>query len=71
MSKPISAYMGLFEEKLKKLKTKIKDELNKDKKDRNKAALKGMLREAKSLQATVHEVTTEHKAHCPHCGEEI
>lgn len=67
-----TAFIPVFEEKLKTLKRHLKDELSLAKSDRRKDVMKSLLREAKSLQKLVNQCTSEEELFCcPHCGGEI
>jgi len=63
----ITAYAGVFEQRLNLLKRDLKKEMEKAKGDRQKERLKKLLKEAKDLRNTIREI----KPKCPHCGEEI
>lgn len=67
-----TAFIPVFEEKLKTLKGHLKDELSLAKSDRRKDVMKSFIKEAKSLQKLINECTPK-KQHicCPHCGVEI
>lgn len=67
--KPITAFHGVFEEKLKRMKDSLKEELKKAKTDRRKDWLKKELKEAKGLRDLLRE-QAEHK-NCPHCGGKL
>lgn len=56
MKQPITAFIGLFEEKLKRLKHDLKDELKLAKSDRRKEVMKRLVTEAKGLQKTIKSV---------------
>ena len=68
MSK-IDAYVPVFAEKLNKIKTVIKSELSKPKKDRSTKQLRKLLVEAKKLQKIVGDDKLNTKESCPHCGK--
>lgn len=67
MSKKISAFAGVFEQRLNLLKRDLKKELSKAKGDRQKERLNKLIKEAKDLRNTIREI----KPKCPHCGGEI
>lgn len=67
MSKKISAFAGVFEQRLNLLKRDLKKELSKAKGDRQKERLSKLIKEAKDLRNTIREI----KPKCPHCGGEI
>lgn len=67
-----TAFIPVFEEKLKTLKRHLKDELSLAKSDRRKDVMKSLVREAKSLQKLVNQCKPKEDLFCcPHCGEEI
>ena len=51
----ITAYIGVFEEKLKRLKSDLKKELERAKSDRRKDVMKRLVQDAKGLQKTIKE----------------
>ena len=63
----ITAFSGVFEQRLNQLKKDLKKELEKAKTDRQKQRLKILLKEAKELRDLVKEL----KPKCPHCGGEL
>jgi chemotaxis protein histidine kinase CheA len=66
-----TGFLEIFEQKLKKLIKNIETELTKPKKERNKASLKNMVREAKSLKDLVKECRKQKGIGCcPNCGHE-
>ena len=67
MAKKISAFAGVFEQRLNVLKRDLQKELGKAKSDRQKERLKKLIKEAKELRNTIREI----KPKCPHCGGEI
>ena len=67
MSNTITAFAGVFEQRLNLLKRDLKRELEKAKGDRQKDKLKKLMKEAKELRDLVRQL----KPKCPHCGGEI
>ena len=67
MGKKITAFAGVFEQRLNLLKNDLKKEMSKAKDERQKERLKKLLKEAKSLRDTIKEI----KPKCPHCGGEL
>ena len=63
----ITAFSGVFEQRLNVLKRDLKRELEKAKSDRQKDKLKKLMKEAKELRTVVSDL----KPKCPHCGGEI
>lgn len=63
----ISAFAGVFEQRLERIKKDLKKEIEKSKGDRQKDRLKKLVREAKDLRNTIREI----KPKCPHCGKDI
>ena len=66
--RPITAFVGVFEEKLERLKRSIKQELERPVSERRKDWLKAELKEAKSLRDMLKEVDSKK---CPHCGGKL
>ena len=67
MSKQITAFAGVFEQRLNLLKRDLKKEMEKAKNDRQKDRIKKILKEAKELRNLVREL----KPKCPHCGGQL
>lgn len=64
MNGKITAFAGVFEQRLNLLKRDLKKELEKSKTDRQKERIKKLITEAKELRNLVREL----KPKCPHCG---
>lgn len=64
----ITAFLGIFEGRLNKIKKKIEKLLKEDKKDRDKKYLKDLLKEAKELKKIVKR---KPKHFCPCCGYDL
>jgi len=72
MGQVITAFYGVFEEKLKKMKNEIRLELNRAKSIRRKDWLKKQLKEAKSMRDHLKTMKKDMRTEvCPHCGESI
>lgn len=67
--KRITAFVGVFEENLQKMKKSIKTELERPSSERRKGWLKNQLKEAKELRNLLKEMS-DNKT-CPHCGGKI
>ena len=67
--KRITAFVGVFEENLQKMKKSIKTELERPSSERRKGWLKNQLKEAKELRNLLKEMS-DNKT-CPHCGCKI
>ena len=67
----ITTYLGVFDDKLKHIIKRIKRELEKSKKDRDRETLKTYLREARDLKKSLKKLKKEAATTCPHCGKEL
>jgi len=67
MTKKITAFVGVFEQRLNLLKKDLKNELSKAKSERSKERIKKMLTECKDMRNLIKEL----KPKCPHCGGDI
>lgn len=67
--RPITAFQGVFEQKLQRMKESLKEEYKKAKTDRRKDWLKREIKEAKGLRNLLREMTDEKL--CPHCGGKL
>jgi tRNA(Ile2) C34 agmatinyltransferase TiaS len=65
--KTITAFAGVFEQRLDLTKKSLKQELEKAKGERRRDLIKKMIGEIKDLQQTLREI----KPRCPHCGGEL
>lgn len=67
MSKKITAFAGVFEQRLNLLKRDLKKEMEKVKSERSKERIRKMVTECKEMRNLVREL----KPKCPHCGGEL
>ena len=67
MGRKITAFAGVFEQRLNLLKKDLKQELEKSKSDRQKHRLKSLVKQCKEMRDLVKEL----KPKCPHCGGEL
>ena len=72
MGQVITAFYGVFEEKLQRMKRDIKEELDRPVSKRRKDWLKAQLKEAKSMRDHLKTMKKEMRTEeCPHCGKAI
>lgn len=67
----IPNFLDVFEKRVDRAREKIKDELKKDKKDRDKTLLKELLGDIKDIRKSLKSAKVEHKKTCPHCGKPL
>lgn len=67
----ITGFLPILDSKLKRQKETIQKEMSKPKSERNKAALKDMLKQTKKLRETLKEAKKHTKQKCPHCGGDL
>ena len=68
MSDSSGGFLGVFEQRVHRLRKRLKDELDKDKPERCRTTLKKVIKEIKEWEEVLHTHNkTEH--HCPHCGK--
>jgi hypothetical protein len=67
--KPITAFLGVFEQNLERMKKSIKTELERPSSERRRGWLKSQLKEAKELRNLLKGMS-DNKT-CPHCGGKI
>jgi len=65
----ITAFVGVFEDNLQKMKKNIKTELERPSSDRRKVWLKSQLKEAKELRNMLKDFAEDKS--CPHCGGKL
>lgn len=71
MTKPLDAYVGVFETRVKKLREKLQQELEKPKQKRSRHLVKKLCKEYRHWMQTVAEVKSHHQPCCPNCGYKI
>jgi rubrerythrin len=62
-------FLKIFEERFEKIKSKIKDELKKDKKHRDRDFLKRLLHDTKTSRKMLKEAKKHLLVTCPHCNK--
>lgn len=67
----ITAFLGVFEGKLNRMKDELKTELERAKSDRRKEWIKYQIKEIKGLRKTVRDMKQADGKVCPHCGGDI
>lgn len=69
-----TGFYEIFRGKLERMKSELKEELERAKSDRRKDWIKKQVKECKILQKTVNQmeqVMDLPKTKCPHCGEKL
>jgi len=66
----IDAFIPIFDDKLKRHKNRLKELLAKPKKERDRKAIKALIKECKSLRDVVKKARKIKKT-CPNCGHEL
>lgn len=64
----ITAYIPVFQEKVDKMKKRLRSELEKTKSDREKNTIRSLIKAIKKLQKTIRAAKKD-ETRCPHCGE--
>ena len=64
-------YLGVFDQKLTRLRGRIQKELELPKKDRSKHHLKKMVEDANGLKKVLKRARKTSGLKCPHCGETV
>ena len=67
--KSIPNFLDVFEKRVDTARRRIKEELDKDKSQRDRILLKELLHDIKGLRRAIKSARNEHAARCPHCGE--
>lgn len=67
MMSGLSGYIPIFESKLAKMKDKLKQELQKAKRDRSRQTIKDLIHDCKKLKKLLQGKRNK----CPHCGHEL
>ena len=65
-----SGFLGVFELRVQALRKRLKRELEKDKKVRNKHLLKDVIKQIKKWEKVLRDNGKDYNL-CPHCGEKI
>lgn len=69
MAEEAGGFLKVFEQRVHLLRKKLKEELKKDKKDRNKHNLKYTIKEIKEWEQVLKDYNKG--TFCPHCGEKL
>ena len=67
--KTIPNFLDVFEKRVDNARTRIKEELAKDKPDRDRELLKDLLHDIKDIRKAIKSAREEHASRCPHCGK--
>ena len=70
MSDAAGGFLGVFEQRVHRLRKRLKDELEKDKPERCKKTIKMAIAEIKSFEEVLQQHRKDHRR-CPHCGEKL
>jgi hypothetical protein len=70
MSDAAGGFLGVFEQRVHRLRKRLKDELEKDKPERCKKTMKMAIAEIKSFEEVLQQHRKDHRR-CPHCGEKL
>lgn len=70
MSDANGGFLGVFEQRVHRLRKRLKAELDKEKHERSKTTLRTTITEIKEWESVLHKYNKEHRR-CPHCGEKI
>lgn len=70
MSDTNSGFLGVFEQRVHRLRKRLKDELEKDKPERCKTTLKKCIKEIKEWEEVLRKHNKEYNR-CPNCGERL
>lgn len=70
MSDSSGGFLGVFEQRVHRLRKRLKDELEKDKPERCRTTLKKVIVEIKEWEEVLHQNIKDNKS-CPHCGNKI
>lgn len=68
-TRSIPNFLDVFEKRVDQARVKIKEELDKDKAQRDRKLLKNLLHDIKDLRRSIKTARSEHAVRCPHCGE--
>jgi len=66
-----TAFLGVFEQKLEKMKSRLKTELGKKRNERNKEWIRKEIHDAKKLRDLCKKMRKQQGSTCPHCGGEL
>ena len=67
----ISGFIEIFEGRLNKMKSHLKEELGKAKHDRDRKSIRRITADARKLNKTLKEMRNANTKLCPHCGEKL
>jgi 3-methyladenine DNA glycosylase AlkC len=69
--KSLPHYIEVFEKRVNNQKERIKNELEKDKKHRDRKLLNHLLNDIKGIRKAIEEAKEEHAKRCPHCSHKL
>lgn len=64
----IPNYLDVFQKRVDKARDRVKEELAKDKEQRDRKLLKELLKDVKGIRRAIKQAKQEHAARCPNCG---
>lgn len=64
----IPNFLDVFEKRVDKARDRVKEELQKDKAQRDKKLLKEILSDVKDIRRAIKHAREEHASRCPNCG---
>jgi hypothetical protein len=70
-NKSIPNYLNIFEKRILDQVDRIKEELKKPKKSRNKKLLRMLLHDIKKVKKAVEVAKEDHAVKCPHCHKRL
>lgn len=65
----IPNFLDVFEKRVDRAREKIKEELKKDKRDRDRRLLKDLLDDIRGIRKSIKIAKSDHIRTCPHCGK--
>jgi hypothetical protein len=67
--KSIPNFLDVFEKRVDAARQRIKEELDKEKPQRDRKLLKHLLHDIKDIRKAIKSAREEHASRCPHCGK--
>lgn len=64
-------FVAVFEQRVTLLRKRLRNELDKDKPERNRKTLKSVIKEIKSWENTLKQTRKNSEHKCPHCGGQL
>lgn len=67
----IPNFLDVFQKRVDRARDRVKEELEKEKSQRDRKLLKEVLKDVKDIRRAIKSAREEHAVRCPHCGHKL